>query len=165
LNLSLKELKPYDGCHLFCLAKKIRKLKMRGYAHIHIGWKFFWKQVYKLFHNPVFIVLTIIGNGLMVVGAGVFYALEAPSNANVRSFLDALWWAVTTVTTVGYGDIIPQTAAGKILGILLMIAGTAIFAGFTGLFASALIAPEVDDEVRSLRNHLDRVKLKKNGTT
>lgn len=99
----------------------------------------------------------------MVVGAGVFYALEAPSNVNVRSFLDALWWAVTTVTTVGYGDIIPQTAAGKILGILLMIAGTAIFAGFTGLFASALIAPEVDEEIRSLRDSLGRIKEHKKG--
>lgn len=46
---------------------------MHGYTHIHIGWKFFWKQVYGLFRNPVFIVLTVIGNGLMLVGACVFY--------------------------------------------------------------------------------------------
>jgi len=49
------------------------------------------------------------------------------AKANITTFSDALWWAVSTITTVGYGDHYPVTPAGRAIGIALMIAGVGIF--------------------------------------
>lgn len=131
-----------------------------AWHRFRLGWRYFWRQVFKMFSDPIFIALTMVGNGLMVVGAVVFYFLEAAVNRNMTGFLDALFWAVTTVTTVGYGNVTPATAPGKILGIVLMIAGTALFAVFTAFFANALMAPEVgelDAEIRAIKRSLSRI--------
>ncbi len=106
-----------------------------------------------LLAHPLFIFLTIGGNGLVVVCAGVFYGLEYGTNPKMNNFLDALWWAVQTVTTVGYGDISPTSAAGKVVGMGLMLFGTALFSAFTALFATVLLEPEItemEEEVREL---------------
>lgn len=52
---------------------------------------------------------------------------RAAAKANITTFNDAVWWAVSTITTVGYGDHYPVTAAGRAIGIVLMFAGVAIF--------------------------------------
>jgi voltage-gated potassium channel len=49
------------------------------------------------------------------------------AKANIHTFSDALWWAVSTITTVGYGDHYPVTLAGRAIGMALMIAGVGIF--------------------------------------
>jgi hypothetical protein len=54
-----------------------------------------------------------------------------------------LWWAVTTVTTVGYGDHVPVTTAGRIVGATLMIAGIGCFAFLTAVAASAIVVSDV----------------------
>ena len=96
-----------------------------------------------LFRHPLFGALTVLGNGSIALAAFTFYHLEHQSNPKVDSYLDALWWAVATVTTVGYGDVLPQTVMGKFLGIGMMIFGTAIFCSFTALFASVLLRPDL----------------------
>ena len=72
-------------------------------------------------------------------------------------FVDALYWAVYTVTTVGYGDVPPVTQIGKVLSIFTMIAGSFLFFCFTALFAKVLIADELYDiekEVHKIEDHL-----------
>jgi len=54
------------------------------------------------------------------------------------SVFDSLWWAVATLTTVGYGDVYPVTVGGKIFTFLILMAGLGIVAVPTGLLASAL---------------------------
>lgn len=59
--------------------------------------------------------------------------------AGLRSFFDALWWSSTTMTTVGYGDLAPQTAAGRIVAVVLMVVGISSFAVITAKLAEFLV--------------------------
>ena len=80
--------------------------------------------------------------------------MEFGQNDAIQSLLDALWWGFATATTVGYGDIIPVTPLGKVLGIVLMLMGTALFAIYTGLFAQTILE---DDFLRfSSRDKLQK---------
>ena len=100
------------------------------------------KVLIKLITGHFFITITLVGNIIIISFALLFYLVEASENSSVNSFLDALWWGFATSTTVGYGDIIPRTALGKIIGIALMLIGTALFAIYTGLFAQAILEDE-----------------------
>jgi voltage-gated potassium channel len=57
----------------------------------------------------------------------------------LNSFFDALWWSTATITTVGYGDIYPTTAAGRIVGAITMVVGISTFAVVTAKVASFLV--------------------------
>lgn len=107
--------------------------------HILISLKFFISEMVKLIRSPVFILLTILGNSLIGLFCVVFYFFESNLNPKIHSFIDALWWGFATATTTGYGDITPVTIQGKILGILLMLTGMALFAMFTALFAETIL--------------------------
>jgi len=112
------------------------------YTHLLTSPLFFFGRVKDLVIHPTFIVLTLLGNGFMVFSAVVFFFVEKGENPKVATYLDALWWAVSTVTSVGYGDIVPITVAGKWVGMMTMIVGTAIFTSFTALFAATLLRSE-----------------------
>ena len=58
----------------------------------------------------------------------------------IGNFRDALWWAVVTVTTVGYGDIVPETSGGRIVGALLMLAGVSAIPITTSLVVSVFVS-------------------------
>lgn len=83
-------------------------------------------------------------HSLLFCSAGLFYWLESDLNTSLESFQDALYWAVSTATTVGYGDITTQTSSGKWLSMALMVLGTLFSALYTALFAAALMKPELD---------------------
>jgi voltage-gated potassium channel len=92
-----------------------------------------------LIRSPVFILLTLFGNSLIGLFSLVFYYFESSVNPKIHQFIDALWWGFSTATTTGYGDITPVTFQGKILGMLLMLTGMALFGMFTALFAEAIL--------------------------
>ena len=57
----------------------------------------------------------------------------------IGNFRDSLWWAITTVTTVGYGDIVPESTAGRIVASLLMLAGVSAIPVTTSLVVSVFV--------------------------
>lgn len=67
-------------------------------------------------------------------------------HGRVSSFFDALWWSLTTITTVGYGDLFPITAAGRIVGGFTMVVGISTFAIVTAKFAEFLVRSDIEDE-------------------
>lgn len=101
--------------------------------------KVFVSEMKSLVQSPVFVLLTILGNLLICLFSFVFYLIESPTNAKIHSYVDALWWGFSTATTTGYGDITPVTAQGKLLGIVLMLTGMALFGMFTALFAETIL--------------------------
>jgi voltage-gated potassium channel len=65
--------------------------------------------------------------------------------SNIKTFSDGLWWAVTTVTTVGYGDRYPTTTEGRFLAVLLMITGISLVGVITASVAAWFVKLSQDD--------------------
>jgi voltage-gated potassium channel len=98
---------------------------------------------------------------LIVVGLAAALAQEAERDvpeASIRSYPDALWWAVTTVTTVGYGDTYPVTAAGRGVGVALMLLGIALFGLVTASLAALFVEEQEDAVLTELRAMDERVR-------
>jgi voltage-gated potassium channel len=83
--------------------------------------------------------LLVYGIGLVIISATIVASVEGGENASIHSFPDALWWSMTTITTVGYGDMVPVSTAGRAVGYVLMVGGIAFFSGFTANLASFLV--------------------------
>ena len=90
------------------------------------------------------------GTGIIVITAGFgMYHLENAVQPEVfGSVYDGLWWAVITLTTVGYGDIQSVTAAGKLLATLAMFAGIGVIGSACGIMADALREAGAAEELR-----------------
>lgn len=95
--------------------------------------RYFVKHAYPL---EIFTFFAVI----MFGGADLFHAFEYGINENVHSFFDSIWWAMVTITTVGYGDIAPVTTGGRIVSMILMMLGIGFLGLTTGLVARALVA-------------------------
>ena len=82
--------------------------------------------------------------------------------SNIQTAEDAIWWAFSTITGVGYGDKYPVTTQGRLVGLVLMTAGVGLFLTFTGSIASWLIGVEKREEaaVRQLQEDLKEIKEK-----
>jgi len=94
--------------------------------------------------------LLVYGIGLVIIAATVVASVENGENASIHSFPDALWWAVVTITTVGYGDMVPVTVVGRAVGFVLMLGGIAFFSGLTANFASFLVRGRSDPQQKAL---------------
>jgi voltage-gated potassium channel len=128
----------------------------------------FFRRLKKLVLNPVFLGLTLFGNLVIAVSAVSLYLVERQLNPTINSLLDTVWWSVSTVSTVGYGDVSPVTPIGRIIGIFTMIIGTALFWSYTALFAEALVSKDISDleeELRSTVNRLKALKLEEDAGT
>jgi voltage-gated potassium channel len=99
-----------------------------------------------------YIYAAVVTAVIILSGAVAFFSMEFGINPNVNHFFDAIWWAVTTTTTVGYGDIIPFTTAGRLIGMILMFLGMGIVGGIAGVVGSRLMSK------RHYGHHLDTDK-------
>lgn len=116
---------------VFALFRLGRLARMIQYHHLfwRLGLDGKWTHDFHRFvYSTGFIYLFSISIAIIVLSALLFSVFEHQSLSN------ALWWAVTTATTVGYGDVTPHTAVGKIIAAALMFGGI----GFIGLLTSTI---------------------------
>jgi voltage-gated potassium channel len=93
--------------------------------------------------------ITILAAFMVLVTSSVLVLqFESRSlDANIKTGGDALWWAVVTITTVGYGDRFPVTALGRLTGVAVMFAGVGIIGALASILASILVPqPQEPDE-------------------
>ena len=100
----------------------------------------------------------------------VLDAERSSPNANITDFGDAIWWAVTTMTTVGYGDRFPVTDTGRLVAFGLMMGGIALLGTVTATLASWLVetvaaekeqAEDIQVVVRRLEDKIDRLTVER----
>ena len=87
--------------------------------------------------------ITVLAAFIVLVTSSVLvleFEVSAP-DANITTGGDALWWAVVTITTVGYGDKYPITTLGRLTGVMVMFAGVGIIGALASILASVLVPP------------------------
>jgi voltage-gated potassium channel len=92
-------------------------------------------------------VLVTLLAAFLVLAVGSIIVLEAESRSETANILtggDALWWAMVTVTTVGYGDRYPTTLAGRLTAMFVMVTGIGIIGSLASIMASLLVSPAPD---------------------
>ncbi len=95
-------------------------------------------------HRGLFRVL-LTATGLLFLGAWVDLLFEDhAAGSNIHSYADSLWWAVVTVTTVGYGDRFPVTAGGRAVAVILMLVGIGLIGTLTATVASFFVQEHTD---------------------
>jgi voltage-gated potassium channel len=83
---------------------------------------------------------TVIVLVLLVVSATLVHHLESAAQPEIFGTIpNAMWWAMETLTTVVYGDAIPQTVLGRVVGAIVMFLGIGVFVMWTSIFAAAFL--------------------------
>jgi voltage-gated potassium channel len=98
-----------------------------------------------------------LGAALILFVSFAFWILERGSNESLRSFDDALWWAVSTASTVGYGDITPRTGAGRLLACALMLFGIGLVGIIASSLSAAIIKVDSDQRQPTLLDELEKL--------
>jgi voltage-gated potassium channel len=102
-------------------------------------------------------VSTVLGIAIvLVLVAGALERIVEPDTFTSLGL--AYWWAVTTVTTVGYGDVVPEDPPGRIVAAMLMLTGLALIPTLTSVIVSTLLAKHRREEQERLEQMLRRVE-------
>lgn len=113
-----------------------------------------FRKLRRISVHPTFLFLTLAGNSLLVVSTLLIHRLEKGVNPHMERYFDCLWWGVSTITTVGFGDVVPVTHAGRIVGMLLMYTGTVLFVCFIGVLGSIWTSAELEREIQPLEEEI-----------
>src|SRR6266704_497777 len=98
----------------------------------------------------------LIALALNLIAAALVLSFERDMpGSNINSYPDALWWAVTTITTVGYGDRFPMSPAGRGVAVVLMVSGIALFGIITASIAAYFVVHNAEQD--DLAGRLDRI--------
>ena len=131
-GFDLKALRAFRLFRLFRLFVSTAKLATRTNAVIKLAraFRFAMDEAGVLFVGTCIVVFT--------AGCGMYHLEHEVQPEVFSSVYDGLWWAVVTLTTVGYGDIQPVTAGGRILATVAMFAGIGVIGSACGIMADAL---------------------------
>lgn len=127
------------GQKLALAVRFIRILRLLRFMKFHNEFRAYYNRGNSfLKKNKVLDISSLVLLTIMTGSLGFFYA-EQGVNPNLHNFSDSLWWALVTVTTIGYGDIFPVTTAGRFIASLMMFIGIGCVSSLTGLIAANVI--------------------------
>lgn len=125
-------------------ARLVRLVRLLRFIRVGILLAIGIRQFQRLAGHRKFHFVGLVGLAVVVLGAIGVYLVEGDQNPAVGSFGNALWWAVVTATTVGYGDVSPVSTEGRLIAVLLMLTGIGVIGVFTATVASFFLEPEPD---------------------
>jgi len=96
---------------------------------------------------------------LVIFSSIAILHVETATSSNIKTPGDAMWWAITTITTVGYGDKYPVTNEGRAVAIVLMIVGVGLFATFTAYISSYFLESDHKKNELAIRDLISEVRL------
>jgi|APSaa5957512535_1039671.scaffolds.fasta_scaffold11368_2 voltage-gated potassium channel Kch len=99
--------------------------------------------------------------GIIVFGSLLIFSVESSHpDSQINTTLDAVWWTVATVTTVGYGDVVPVTDVGKIVAIFYMFFGIGILALFISILGTKFYKRRFEKEEKEI-SHAQKLILQR----
>ena len=127
---------------IFRMLRLLRLLKLMRYARAmdRLG------DAMRSAREELVLFLILSGMTLYLCAAGIYFFEHEAQPEQFASIPHSLWWAVATLTTVGYGDVYPITAGGKIFTALVLFVGLGIVALPIGVIATALSDPAATEE-------------------
>ena len=112
------------------------------------------KLVISILDRPA-VKATLVILALTVIGALVVEVFESGKNEQFQTFWDSVWWVFVTITTVGYGDKVPLTTAGRIISVGMMFVGIAMLSVITATISSHFVTKKIKEG-----QGLEDIKLK-----
>ncbi len=136
-GLDLRAVRAFRLLRLFRVLKLVRYSKAVRRFHL----------AFRLAKEELVLFLALSGILLYLTAVGIYYFENAVQPEAFSSVFHSLWWAVVTLTTVGYGDMYPVTVGGKVFTFVVLIIGLGLVSVPAGLIASALSAArEIQDQ-------------------
>lgn len=106
--------------------------------------------------------LFVISTAILSIGTMVIFLIESPNeDSEIKTMLDAVWWTAATVTTVGYGDVVPITIVGRIIGVAYMFLGISILGIFISTIGASLIKTRLIHGKQEMTNDEQHEKIMK----
>ena len=100
------------------------------------------KKIGKLLRTNGLLYIFYLNSFIVLVGSSILSVVEE------KSFSESLWWALVTVTTVGYGDIVPTSIFGKWLAVLLMLVGIGTIGMLTSALTNFFVKENPDEQIK-----------------
>lgn len=97
-----------------------------------------------IWRHELFRILFLISLTLFSTSS-IIYLVESSKNEQFSSIFDALWWAIVTMTTVGYGDKVPATTTGKLIAFVVMFSGVVLVSMFTATISSIFVTKKIKE--------------------
>ncbi|MBU6997953.1 MAG: potassium channel family protein [Theionarchaea archaeon] len=143
---------------IFNISRTFRILRLFRLVRVYSLLKRFSRLYKKRFVKNELQYAFLILMTILLMSAFGIYLFEGRVNPEIESAGDALWWSIVTVTTVGYGDKVPITPLGKVIGVILMFTGIGLIGVLSGTIASYLMkgykaekGNDVEDALRTLK--------------
>lgn len=127
----------------------IRVLRLLKLTHYFKGFNIFISVIAKELKSITAAMMVMIF--LIIIAASLMHAIEGKIQPDTfGSILRSLWWSVVTMTTVGYGDVVPTTALGKVIATIIMLIGVGLVA-----LPAGMLAARFGEELRERKENLD----------
>jgi voltage-gated potassium channel len=136
---------PFLVPHFLQGARSLRVLRafrvLRAVALLGVG----LRSARRSFGARKFHLVGLFAVATVLLGASGVFVFEAGQNRAIGSYGDALWWAIVTATTVGYGDVSPVTVEGRVIAVVLMLIGIGVIGVFTATVASYFFSQDEEN--------------------